>query len=256
MNSFEQKLITKENPFLHFEELIIPIQELLKNMRDSINKGEYGTIIGEDASARIPTLILNNVINDIYKENKFEPIQLMFIAGSSSGLLDAFGKTSEKQKKIEEYLLKYLKNKNKKVLISTEYIYHGDGLKPLVNALRENNISYDISTVSILGDNNTSPYEINHSTLDNLNKKIGNIYFGKVINFDTKEIPGKIYHKRFNGVKKHPLDILAKSIKKSNIFNDEKIEETNIEIQEEVNQAREEVKKLSDQLTTWYKNNL
>ena len=59
-----------------------PMEEILSRMRKQIESGEYRLIIGDDASGRIPALILNKVLSAFYQKLGYKSPQTIFFAGS------------------------------------------------------------------------------------------------------------------------------------------------------------------------------
>jgi len=53
---------------------------ILEQARESIDKGEYNILIGDDASGRVPTLIFRRVLQDVYKEKGYDAPKTLFFA--------------------------------------------------------------------------------------------------------------------------------------------------------------------------------
>jgi len=102
----EEKLI--KHP--EIAELREPIQNLLEQLRDKIDKGEYGVIIGDDASGRIPALILDNVIKSVYQDKGYTKPKTIFFAGSK----EMMGLGGEGFVKKKEKIFQYLNSLNVK----------------------------------------------------------------------------------------------------------------------------------------------
>ena len=81
-----------------------PMMNLLAQMKDKIDAGNYGLIVGDDASGRIPTRIFDRILNEVNMEKGHDKIHTRFFAGSG-GL--THGQMEEKTKKIVEHLKKY-----------------------------------------------------------------------------------------------------------------------------------------------------
>ena len=62
-------------------ELRKPMEKLLLDMRENIERGEYAVIFGDDASGRIPTLLFRKVLTASYEEHGFNVPQTLFFAG-------------------------------------------------------------------------------------------------------------------------------------------------------------------------------
>jgi hypothetical protein len=124
--------------------------------------------------------------------------------------------------KIKEYLRQYMPQ-NVDILIITETIARGDSLQPLSVALREENISYDIASLSIED---------------------------KPIDFLEEKLDSKIY------APEHPMGfMLAKKPELSGVrkeygnLRSEKI----FGVQETVNEMREDAHIISDSLVEFYR---
>lgn len=58
----------REVVFEEVAELELPNKIIIEKIQSRIEAGEYGLIIGDDASGRIPTLILGNFIKKISEQ--------------------------------------------------------------------------------------------------------------------------------------------------------------------------------------------
>ena len=289
---FEQSIVKKEKLSPIIEELRFPSKEILKEIKDLINKGEYKTIIGDDSSGRIPTLVLDSVIKNIYKDKGFESPQVLFMATNRNGG-NEFDSIKE-QKKIKEFFEHYLdreKFKNGKILISTDTIISGGSLRPLTKVLNEYNISYDISTYLLITENedifkylqNTLEYDKNSSVEEQKEKleetrlnEIKNLNLGKIEQIHVAETGLYGVHNMGVWMEKNPdfidedcvinssgthknqifHDIISQSTYKSYDSDTKEDKRFNKAGIEKVKKAREEIKILSDQLTDWYRKNL
>ncbi|MBI5420722.1 MAG: hypothetical protein HZA35_00180 [Parcubacteria group bacterium] len=66
---------------IHYKEIVEleePIQRLLDQLRPHLEKNEYRLIIGDDASGRIPTLIMRKVMDTIYAGLMFDVATIGF----------------------------------------------------------------------------------------------------------------------------------------------------------------------------------
>ncbi|MFA5830933.1 MAG: hypothetical protein WC878_03840 [Candidatus Paceibacterota bacterium] len=163
-----QESISSENNSpekLHFsevEELREPVEKILAEIAPRLEKGEYQLLIGDDASGRVPTWVWKKIIGEMYEEKGFPPIETVYIAGSgSSGKSQNLtgGAFQEKKEKIEDFL-KYLsegKESQKirvraplsRVLISTDSVFTGTSLDPLMEVLKEGGIPFDIIAIGL-----------------------------------------------------------------------------------------------------------
>lgn len=145
------------------EELRIPTQIIFEEIKNSINKGEYKTIIGDDGSGRIPTLIFNNVISNIYKDKGFIKPNILFSdinfkGGTNEEYVDFY------KKYISTNLREELMKESGKCLIVTDTIASGNTLRFFTEFLKENKIDYEIASLSVdalyLSDNIDENYNL------------------------------------------------------------------------------------------------
>lgn len=125
------------------KELLNPLKEVVFKLKDKIKSGEYGLVIGDDASGRVPALILHRFLKEEYKK-QHKTLNIVFLAGSreTKGL-------SDKKMRMEEFLRAKVPL-DSEVLIVTELIHRGDSLVPLTDVLQKLGSKYDIATVGIL----------------------------------------------------------------------------------------------------------
>lgn len=188
---------------MEIAELENPIIEILRQIREKIEQGSYNLVIGDDASGRIPALIFNRILENIYQRHGIDKPKLIFLAGST----DLFDQDIlvEKVSKIKDYLLQVferlkltqqLQDGGRQVLIATETISHGSSLNALAKALTELGVRYDIASV---GFNQTNPDE-----RQIVERKLGaRIYFGQTHN------PAVMYKPSFSGVTKERTALLS-----------------------------------------------
>ncbi len=260
----EQK---KKEKIKHREiaELREPIQTLLEKLRDKIDNGEYNLIIGDDASGRIPTLIFEKIIRNIYRERGFKSPDTIFIAGSGQAGIGQEDKTQ----KLKELFSKYKKGKRIlkperkedltkiKALVITDVIQTGKSLQPLGTALKENKIDLDIATV---GRWFLSDWQIAYE------ERLG----GKIYSGGELGAPSIYQKSELSGVVKNPKDVFAEPLKemskdrpkkaKEYLYIDYNLKEMSkdrpkkaAEIQQTIQEARKDVKILADELIEWYK---
>ena len=129
-------------------ELEKPIKTIIEKIRDRIENGEYGLIIGDDASGRIPTIILGNFIRDISKIRGHYQPNIIFIPGK---LEKDWGwnkkKQTQQQKKFEQHFSKSGAMLCKKILIITDTVFSGESLKILANLIRKAGYFLEIATI-------------------------------------------------------------------------------------------------------------
>jgi hypothetical protein len=137
-----------------------PLTQILNTLRVQIESGEYAAIIGEDASGRIPALVLGKTIDAIYeKANRGKPI-LRFVAGSR--YLHGW-EGEEKQTSLEHQVDRIMQESGmtdeggfgdnptlKKILLVTDIIESGQSVVPLINAVHANGLKVDVAAVSLI----------------------------------------------------------------------------------------------------------
>lgn len=226
----------KEFNFAQIEALKKPIENILTELKDEIDSGQYKMILGDDASGRIPADIFGNVLRLIYKDHNLDVPQIRFIAANPDipwGPLDAA---------IKQFKRGLETNESDKVLIVTDTIASGRHLQPVVNSFHKNGVKFDVATIGVAGDN---LYE----TVDLLQKQWNcNIVCGEL------GVPS-IYNQRdLGGVFKEYGDIVARPRKQNGsrkqnarVTDDPKV------IQQKINMAREDVDKLALEIYEWYR---
>lgn len=225
-----------------------PIMDIINQLQTKIDCGEYNLIIGEDVSGRIPTLIIERIIKNIYSEKGYAKPGTLFFAGS--GVLDRESE-QEKTEKITEILTNYSKklsqNKdlavkpNQRALIVTEFIETGRSMIPLARALEKSGIDFDIAAL-----------ERSNKLHINLPVEIR----GKITYNGIVSQPSRIfYNKHLSGTTKKAWEAHSEPLKKvlkeqPNLKNDSKFPKTD---PNGVKLAREAARNLADNISRWYK---
>lgn len=117
---------------LAFESLVHKLRERLPN---------YDTILSDDASGRLVTLVLRKIIDQARNEAGLDPVKTFFLA---SGRHDS----AEIIDKIESFL-EDKKDDIKKALLVTEYISTGKSIEKLAKVLEKLEIPFDLAAPSI-----------------------------------------------------------------------------------------------------------
>lgn len=139
---FEPLLKSLHEPF-RSEKLIKSLAGLVFNLGDRLS--EYDTLLSDDASGRLVTLLLRDVANRQRKEMKKRNIQTYFIAGGGYINIDI---RKETYRAIWDFI-KSKKDMLSKTLLVTEHTYNGKGMIPLVKILESLEIDFGIATISI-----------------------------------------------------------------------------------------------------------
>lgn len=225
-NVFPEKREVKHESIKKLSE---PIKRLLEQLRGRIDAGAYRFIIGDDASGRIPTLIFNKVLKAIYEKKGHNPPETIFFAGSGS--FPKIGEEKElKKENLQAYLerlleKKHLKQEYLRALVVTDIIESGNSLKPLADALRANGMKFDFATIASFPSKEEKEKKVE--------KLGGEIFTGTGIS----GIYGRHY---LSGVKKDSKELFSVPYE---------YPEGN---KEELEEARKDVKVLSEDLTHWY----
>ncbi len=193
---------------------------LTEKLKENIDNDEYDTLIGDDASGRIPTLVLREVINERRKEThpgeEIENITTKFIAGGKGHSWN-----DEKRENLKPILEKIKKDIQHKALVVTEHMHHS-GVAKMTEALNEAGINFDLAVLSSL-----------HSKEEHIkdNPILGEkrIYIGE----EDAGAPNIYAESSFSGVRKeHSWDALASRYGGAD--------------QNDINEVRKEIKTLAE----------
>lgn len=119
------------------------VENLVLELHKNIESDKYDVLLGDDASGRILTLILREIINEVRKrKGENEKIVTKFIAGGKG--------FSWNMKKIEnaQKLLDKMKLEGKNVLVVTEYMFDGIGLLRIAKLLSQSGINFDCAVLA------------------------------------------------------------------------------------------------------------
>lgn len=163
----------------------------------------YDSIISDDASGRIPSLVLWRLINNLREARHMEPIRGYFVA---SGRHD----NKNKYKAIRDYFNKKKLQFGKKALVVTEYIVTGGSIRDLSKQLDAAKINFDVAALSI------SPrYESRQGYLSKIKNKFFNEARNRFIGSES-HVGMKFYQvyrlsgviKKANSESPHPMHIV------------------------------------------------
>jgi len=196
------------------------IFKLTEKLKENIDNDEYDTLIGDDASGRIPTLVLREIINrrreEMHPGEKVGGIVTKFIAGGRGYSWD-----EKKRENLKPVLEKIKKDIHRKALVVTEHMRHS-GIAKMAEALDEAEINFDLAILSSF-----LPKE--KHIKDNPILETKKIYVGK----EDGSTPDIYARSSFSGVKKEYPDVpLASRNKYAN--------------QNDINEVRREVKMLAE----------
>ena len=193
------------------------LARLVLELKDELPN--YDTILSDEVSGRIPSLLLGNILEKVReREGKKEPNTYFISAGRHA------------DPRIESYVDKFIKkkkNKFGKTLLVTEFIDTGNSIEKITNILTEQDVDFNIASVSI----SEKLREATKKT--NLSKEsIKKLRVGK----EESYIGLEFYAKEFIGVEKTASSNNAYPV--ANIFRN----------QEKVNKVRKDMETVADEL--------
>lgn len=212
-----------------------PLKIIIEKIKEEIERGEFGIIIGDDVSGRIPALILGKFIQDIAAKRSQKKPGLVFIPGK----LDK--DYPENKVTLNSFLVSHGFEEGKKVLIVTDTIGTGNSLHILVTMLQELNIRTEIVTIGLSEDKLMQKQRaeaLSGATI------ISGEYENK--KRDTNRKVPRIYGQNdFSGVYKE----FTKNTGISKTMRDKEDAQT---VNSRVTKIREDVESLADKLLKWY----
>lgn len=225
MSIFE-RFIAKESPEKPVRDLFTPLKRVLEQLLPEIEQGSYQFLIGDDASGRIPTLILRDVIGGIYAKEQRPVPQTFFFAGSSH-LEDVDERNKKLALMVESLKARAEQSRGKKALIVTDNIASGNSIKVITEALQQLQVEYDIVAVGTT------------SSLKILGSKLG----GRVI-AGQDSIPSIYGRKDLSGIQKTSEAYLYASPLKDDLTKSNMVS------------ARLSAKSIAERLSSWYRSTL
>lgn len=128
---------------VNYEIFTSPVIESLARLVFELRENllTYDTLISEDAGGRLPSLVLQKLINQERKKQGKETTSIYFISGGHI-----------RSPETEEAVTTFINNKKeslKKTLLVTEYIASGKSIRWLIETLEKHHIDFDVATVSI-----------------------------------------------------------------------------------------------------------
>lgn len=129
-----------------------PVREIVKQLAPEIIRGDFHTILCDDASGRVPAFFMRKFLKRVSEAYGHKAPQTIFIAGP--GVKD--GPADKKQLAQKERLvLEHLKEKlagiqsspNGKVMLLTETISKGESVGFFARILREAQIPFEVVTI-------------------------------------------------------------------------------------------------------------
>ncbi len=193
------------------------IKDLLLELKENLEQGKYQLIIGEDASGRIPALIMKKCVDHIYHKAGKSVIPLRFVAGFGRSQPSSTGEY-DKMAILKENLSEF---KDSTALVVTEHVSSGNSLHSMYNLLKEIGMEADFGSLGIQADKEYYP-ELDEKLYTGKEKQPSPVIFG---------------HYQMGGVSKQFDKPYAEKYPKS---------------EEEVVKARSDVENVSKKIITWY----
>lgn len=213
-------------PPFNNEDLASALAILVFKLKERLNT--YDTIISDDASARLVSLIVRKIVNKEREKAAKKSAETFFVASGrhSSEKVDAA---------IREFIRKELSRKGTlgKTLLVTEFIDSGHSIDKLASILEESGIDFDIAAVSVKRDPVKEP-------LDSIYGKLQN----KIIYGDVSSIGASLHGRpEYAGVTKYKYGEYGDKI---SAFPRKALVE-----QARINLARKDAAILADRLYDW-----
>lgn len=175
---------------------------------------DYDTVLSDEASGRLVSLFLRNIINEKRKQIGKHKAQIYFINGG-----DYYSQDTGQA--VKNFISEKKQTFGKSLLV-TEYILSGNGMMSLIGALRSQDIDFDMAVVSI----RKKPRRYK-------DKHIKRVKYGSI------GFTGALFHRNyeFSGVEKEDSDIRsAHPVRHKR------------SVQKDIRIAREDIKLLSTEL--------
>lgn len=262
-----QKEVERRYIKSHFiEQLRDPAEYLVQQMKKDIDNGSYGMIIGDDASGRLPSILIKKVIDKANLLSGRPAIPAKFIAlyrptGPDSNIfwdildpweieqIDSLEDSDQKnektkiiEKEITEKFIPHLDRealKDKKIVVVTDNIVGGSTIEPLLKTLKTSGFKFDVATIAAMSPSDTRKVIIESGA--------ENFYFGEDYQINS------IYDKKWlAGVKKDKSKFKTTSDAYKPRIDKEKDSPEDIAekiyAQEKINEAREDINILADKI--------
>lgn len=131
------------------DQLADPTISILSQLRRHVEKGEYQMIIGDDASGRVPALVVWHVLKEIYAKRGYTSPLMRFVAGGAGENAVTANALKERVERMEKDSSENRLSAGR-ALVVTDTISSGESLQHLLENLKERNWDFDIASVGIL----------------------------------------------------------------------------------------------------------
>ncbi len=137
-----QETEKQEYNFELMNDLEVAMTSLVTQLKDKIEQGDYGVLLGDDAKGRIPTLVLGKILKERGPEPKEtdDDIKIYFLAAGR------LFQEAEEIQRARDYIKK-LNFGHKKVLIITEFVSDGFTLKNIARTFKKSMNEFDYAVV-------------------------------------------------------------------------------------------------------------
>jgi len=129
-------------------------ENLLNQLKKNIERGEYSAIIGDDFSGRIPTLIIREVIDRVYKSRERKSIKTFFLRPPTDDPM-SWELLRQQLPKNAAKIKTELKDDKPRVLLVTELVSGGRSIEQLLEALNGQGLRADVAALELANPNNT-----------------------------------------------------------------------------------------------------
>ncbi|MGH7204044.1 MAG: hypothetical protein ACREHC_06390 [Candidatus Levyibacteriota bacterium] len=131
-----------DNIFIpEIKELLPPLDSIVDQMKGSFQNGDYGALVGDDTSGRIPTLILRGVVNHINTAHERPAVPTIFVQGRD--ILS----TADTERLTQQMQLLTDASEGQRALIVSEFLATGGHVKGIGRVIHSAGIPYDIATI-------------------------------------------------------------------------------------------------------------
>ena len=127
-----------------FQRLIEPMMDsLVAQVKPDVESGRWGVVLGDDRGARLPALAMREILANAARDNNAKTPDTFFVAAGVSRQ----GAEYENNLKQRIAALKELIG-NERVLLVTDHIDSGKTIQRLSDLLQENEIQFDVVSLS------------------------------------------------------------------------------------------------------------
>lgn len=136
-----------DNAFITLEDLT---RTVLSQIRPDVENGLYNLIIGDDITARIPTIVLSGAVTNIYEQHGYEHPSTIHVAGR--GVEVGFVSPIMRRNFEEEMATVPPDRLSGRTLLVTETTETGATVSAFGKLLQEQGLEFDVASLTILKD--------------------------------------------------------------------------------------------------------